>query len=123
VIWIVAAAVVFLWPSANDSSLALKLAHFAVDPSGRLPVFPPPLPMGLGDDADAVTEHDREEATYYDALDSSRLTRVRMAIRDWNDPLEVGTQRQALIALIVLGALLLWRLDDSQRKSPDEPSD
>ena len=121
-IWIVAIVVVFLWPSANDTSLALKLAHLAADPLHSLPMFPPPLPIGLGDDGGAVMEHDAQEAAYYAAMDEGGVTRLRMTIRDWEDPFPVGTQRQALTALAVLGVLLVWRLDDSSRKKPAEPT-
>jgi hypothetical protein len=120
VIWIVAAAVVLLWPSANNRSLLAKFASFAVDPGGSLPVLPPPIPLGLGDDADFVMQHDAQQAAYYDAYDSSAITRARMIVRDWTNPLAVATTRQILIALVVFGGLLAWRLDASKRTSGAE---
>lgn len=103
--------VILGWPDGDGESLAVKIAHFAVDPSGDLPSLPPPIPMGLGDNADAVMAHDAAEAAYYDAYDSSAIARSRMAVRDWRDPLDPSTQRQILIAVVVAGVLLAWRLD------------
>jgi hypothetical protein len=120
VIWVVAAALVLLWPAASGRSLAAKAVNLAADPRGSLPFLPPPIPMGLGDDADAVTAHDTQEAAYYDAYGSSAVIRARMAMRDWSDPLDPGTQRQLLIALAVIGTLLVWRLDDSKRRGSVE---
>lgn len=119
-IWVVAAAVVLLWPTSNDRSLAVKSVNFIADPRGRLPILPPPIPLGLGDNADAVIAHDTQEAAYYDAYQSSALTRFRMAMRDWSIPFDPGTTRQILIGLVVLGLLLVWRLDASKReRAPD----
>jgi hypothetical protein len=110
VIWVVAAAVLLLWPLSDSPSLAVKTVHFAADPLGRLPVLPEPLPMGLGDDADIVMEHDLRTQEYYDAYESSAWVRTRMKLRDWRPRVATSTERQILIAFTVLGALLVWRL-------------
>jgi hypothetical protein len=117
---VVAAALVLLWPSANDRSLAAKAVNFVADPRGTLPVLPPPIPLGAGDNADVVIAHDEQEAAYYDAYDGSALTRFRMRMRDWTMPLAPGTTRQILIAVAVLGLLLVWRLDASKREPTAE---
>jgi len=114
VIWVVALISIMFWPSEASPSLAVKALHFGVDPFHRLPVLPPPLPMGLGDDADAVILHDTQENAYYDAYDSSWMNRLRMKLRDWRDPLDPTTERQLLVGLIVLGSLLIWRLEGSR---------
>lgn len=114
VIWVVAAAVLLLWPLADSPSLAVKAAHFAADPRGTLPVLPEPLPLGLGDDADVVMQHDYQTQAYYDAYDSSAWVRFRMRVRDWSPGVSVGTERQILMVFVVLGALLIWRLGASE---------
>lgn len=100
--------------------MVVKALNFAADPLDRLPVLPPPIPMGLGDDAEAVALHDMQEVAYYDAYESSALNRVRIELRDWRDPFDPVTERQALIALAVLGALLVWRLDDTKTNPTSE---
>ncbi len=105
-----------LWPTANDRSLATKAVNFIADPRGHLPALPPPIPLGLGDDADAVIAHDEQEAAYYDAYNGSAVTRFRMTMREWRIPLSPGTTRQILIAVAVLGLLLLWRLEGSKHE-------
>src|SRR5213593_3618340 len=63
----VALLVVFVWPPAGDKSLVAKFVNWAVDPRDELPVLPPQLGLGLGDDPDAVAAHDLETQRY-DAL-------------------------------------------------------
>jgi hypothetical protein len=110
VIWTVAVAMVLAWPLGGNRSLAVKAVNFGADPLGRLPSMPPPLPMGLGDDGDAVALYDQQVAAFYDAYDASAWTRVRMRLRDWRDPIDPTTERQLLTAFAVLGAVLTWRL-------------
>lgn len=115
----VALGVVLLWPPGDGRSLAVKALNFAADPLHGLPVLPPPLPMALGDDGDAVTLHDAREAEYYRAYQGSAITRARITLRDWRDPLDPTTERQLLVAFAVVGALLVRRL----WVSGSEPSD
>lgn len=121
VIWTVALVLLLFWPLEGARGLAVKAVNFAADPLSNLPVLPPPLPLGLGDNADAVVEYDQQVAEYYDAWDSSGWTRARMRLRDWRDPLAPTTERQVLVAFAVLGALLVWRLSD--RKGSKEGAD
>jgi hypothetical protein len=88
VIWVVATAVLLLWPLGDS----------------------PSLPMGVGDDGEAVMQHDMQTAQYYDAWDSSAWTRTRIRVRDWRPGVSPATERQILIAFVVLSALLVWRL-------------
>jgi hypothetical protein len=110
IIWLVAVVVILAWPAGDGGSLFVKALHRAVDPSSSLPVWPPPLPMGLGDDGDAVTAHDAQEAEYYRQYNASRMTRWRMAMKVAHDPVEPSTARQLLVGFAVLGALAVWRL-------------
>ncbi len=93
----------------------MKAVNSAVDPSGALPVVPPALPMGLDDDGDAVTEHDTQLTAYYQAREQSAMTRVRMDLKNATDPLDTSTQRQLLVGLVVIAALVVWRMDGSRR--------
>jgi hypothetical protein len=110
VIWIVALLLILMWPPGTGRSLGVKLVNWAVDPTGSLPALPESLPPGLEDNGDAVTEHDLFEQEYYRARDRSSLARWRMDMKDWIDPFEPQTERQVLVALGVLAALLTWRL-------------
>ena len=114
VIWPVALLVVLAWPPDQGRSLAVKLVNWVADPAASLPVSPPPLPMGLDDDGDAVTEHDMLETAYLQGRERSALTRVRLDLRDGGDPLDPSTQRQLLVGLAVVAALAVWRLDQKR---------
>jgi hypothetical protein len=111
VIWVVALVVVFAWPPASGRSLGAKLVNWAADPRGTLPALPPPLPVGLDDDGDAVSEHDQLETAYYQFRERSAITRWRMDLRDSADPFDASTERQLLVAISVAAALVVWRME------------
>jgi hypothetical protein len=110
-IWTLTILILIAWPSGNGRSLAVTALRWAVDPTGSLPHLPPPLPMALDDDGDAVAAHDAAERDYYRALDASRTARWRMKLREAEEPLEPAIERQLLVGAAVLGALLVWRLN------------
>lgn len=107
----VTAILVLAWPPDRGRSLGVKALSWIVDPSGSLPAFPPPLPMGLDDDGDAVAAHDAQETAYYMRRNGSTLTRWRMNAKDATDPGDPQTERQLLIGLAVAAALVVWRID------------
>jgi hypothetical protein len=109
IIWAAAALLVLAWPPAEGRSLMLKGASRLVDPLNSLPALPPPLPMGLDDDGDAVAAHDTQEREYYRVRDTSAATRWRMAIKAARDPFDATTERQLLVGAAVFAALLVWR--------------
>ena len=111
IIWTVAALLVLAWPPDTGRSLAMKIANRVVDPTGALPALPPPLPMGLDDNGDAVAAHDAQEAEYYRLHDRSRTTRWRMDLKTAGEPLDPSTERQLLVGVAVLSALGVWRLN------------
>jgi hypothetical protein len=111
IIWPIALLIVLAWPPDKGRSLGMKVVSWAVDPSGTLPVLPPPLPMGLDDDGDAVAEHDMLETAYFQARERSATTRYRMDVKNAGDPLESSTQRQLLVGIGVIAALLVWRME------------
>jgi hypothetical protein len=115
--WIVicAAAILLIagWPPDKGRSLGVKAVNWIADPAGTLPSLPPALPMALDDDGDAVTEHDAREREYYRAFGASRLTRWRMTLKETGEPLDPMTERQLLVGLGVLSALIVWRLSKS----------
>ena len=98
------------WPPERGPSLLIKGVHWIVDPAGALPALPPPLPPGMGDNGDAVAEHDTTEAEYYRLYNSSAFTRWRMRVKVADDPfnLDRTTARQLLLAAVA--AFWLWRL-------------
>ena len=111
IIWPIALLCVLAWPPSGGSSLMVKALGRIVDPFNTLPELPPPLPLGLDDDGDAVSQHDALERSYYDARDRSTLNYLRMGMKTTTDPFEPSTQRQLLIAVAVIAALGVWRLD------------
>lgn len=111
IIWTVAILVILAWPPDDGRSLLVKLVNRAADPTGSLPALPPPLPMGLDDDGDAVAAHDAAESEYYRQYNSSRSTRWRMTLKSMSEPLDLPTERQLLVGIAVLSALAVWRLN------------
>jgi hypothetical protein len=109
-IWIAAVCLILAWP-AEDRSLAVKAINWGVDPFESLPSTPSPLAMGVGDDPEAVQQHDAEEAAYYSMYNTSRLARLRLQLRDLDDPFDPATERQVLVGLVILSALSIWRLE------------
>ncbi|HYM26289.1 MAG TPA: hypothetical protein VEU08_23895 [Vicinamibacterales bacterium] len=110
IIWLATLMLVFAWPPAGDRSLGVKVLNWLVDPGGSLPNLPPPLPMGLDDDGDAVAAHDAQEIEYYRARDKSAMNRWRMTLKTARDPIDPATERQILIGIAAVSALLIWRL-------------
>ena len=109
--WTVAVLAVLAWPPDRGRSLLLKSINRVADPAGSLPALPPPLPMGLDDDGDAVSAHDAREADYYRQYNGSNMVRWRMRLKEAGEPLDPVTERQLLVGLVVLSALLVWRLN------------
>ncbi len=101
--------VLLAWP-AGGGSLAVKSIRWLADPGGTLPHLPPPLSMELGDNGDAVAEHDAAEQAYYAVAASSGWTRTRLRLTELNDPFEPATERQLIVAVAVFGVLLVWRI-------------
>jgi hypothetical protein len=113
-IWIAAAVSILAWPAQNGS-LAVKAVNWAADPFQQLPATPSPLALGRGDDMEAVQHHDAEEAAYYAMYNGSRLARVRFMLRDLEDPFDPSTERQILVGLGIVLALLVWRQESRER--------
>jgi len=123
VIWIVAVVAILAWPPDSGRSLGVKALSWMADPAGTLPELPPPLPMSLGDDGDAVAAHDALEHAYYQARERSTLTRWRMDLKDAAGPFEPATQRQLVVGMVVLSALGIWRLDAPRRNDTKDTKD
>jgi hypothetical protein len=58
-----------------------------------------------------VQQHDAEETAYYTMYNRSRFTRLRLQLRDLDDPFDPATERQVLFGLVILSALGIWRLE------------
>lgn len=105
-----AAIIVLFWPSQQNHSLAFKALSWAADPMNTLPRQPDNFSMEDGEDTAVVIAHDDQEAEYERAYASSRLERLRLRLRDMQEPFDPSTEQQVLGAIIVLGGLLVWRL-------------
>ena len=110
-----AVALVCAWPPGNDRSLAVKLMNWAVDPRGELRVLPPPFALGAGDDPDAVAAHDAQVQAYDAMYLKGGWTRRRLEWKVARDPFDAATERQVILALGLVTAYLLWRVN----RSPD----
>jgi hypothetical protein len=106
--WPLAILLLLAWPAENGS-LGVKTIRWLADPRRTLPQLPAPLSMELDDNADAVAEHDAAEQEYYRMASSSGWMRTRLRLKELSDPLDVATERQILVGVGVLGALLVWR--------------
>jgi len=118
-IWPLAIFVLLAWPAENGS-LAVKGVRWLADPRGTLPHLPAPLAMELDDNADAVAEHDAQEAEYYRVTASSGWARTRLRLKDVNDPFDPATQRQVIVGIALIGVLLVWKIggDDLTQNIP-----
>ena len=109
---IVALFVVCAWPPGDDKSLAVKFVNWAVDPRGALPTLPDQLALGMGDDPDAVNERDLQVQKYDALYLKGGWTRTRLELKVARDPFNPATERQLLVGLAVVTALIAWRMGE-----------
>jgi len=81
-----------------------------VDPTGHLPVLPRQLPLGSGDDPDAVEARDAVVRRYDRLYAEGGWTRRRMALKTAGEPIRPSTMRQLLLAAGVVIAAVAWRV-------------
>lgn len=103
-------AIVVVWPPQGGKSLALTMLNWAVDPSDQLPVLPPQLGMGLGDDPLLVEARDAEVRRFDEAFNAGGWTRQRLLLKVAGDPYDPTTTRQVLLVLGVLAWFVVWRV-------------
>lgn len=106
---LVALFIVIAWPPRDDRSLATKIVNWAVDPWDRLPVLPPQLGLGTGDDLESVNARDAIVRQYDELYQRGGWTRRRLTLKVADDPLRPSTARQLLTGLGVVTMLLVWR--------------
>ena len=106
-----AVLLVCLWPPGNDRSLAVRIVNWAVDPRGELPVLPEPFALGAGDDPDAVAEHDAQVQAYDARYAQGGWMRRRLELKVARDPFNAAMERQVILALAIVAAFLLWRMN------------
>lgn len=106
---------VALWPPEGGRSLAVQAVRWAADPSGALPVLPDQLPVGMGDDPDAVELRDEMVRAYDAAWDAGGLTQLRLRMKSARDPLPPATLRQVLLGAGVLLVGMAWRVGTRAR--------
>jgi len=109
ILFLVALAIVVLWPPGNGRSLALKVTNWAVDPAGLLPVLPAQLGPGLSDDPMAVEARDALVRRYDELYDRGPWMRLRLELKTARDPFDPATERQVLLLAGVIVWFLAWR--------------
>jgi hypothetical protein len=105
----VALFVVAAWPPGEGKSLAMKAVNWTVDPWNELPVLPPQLGLGVGDDVEAVNARDAVVRRYDSLYLKGGWTRRRLLLKAADDPFDKATTRQVLMAIGVLTAMVAWR--------------
>jgi hypothetical protein len=116
---IVALFVIFVvaaWPPTSGRSLAVKAVNWGVDPWDQLPVFPPQLGMGQGDDPEAVELRDAMVHRYDTIYNQGGWIRKRLELKVARDPFDPTTERQLLLVACVLAAYAALRAG----RSPSE---
>ena len=108
---------VISWPPQDDKSLAAKWVNWAVDPTHELPILPPQLPLGLGDDPDAVNTRDQQVRDYDALYARGGWTRKRLELKVASDPFDPTTTRQMLVVLTVAAGLIVWRLESRRARN------
>jgi hypothetical protein len=106
---VVSLTIVLAWPPRDDRSLAAKFVNWAVDPFDTLPILPPQLGLGTGDDVEAVNQRDAIVRHYDELYLQGGWTRRRLLLKVADDPLRPSTTRQLLTGLGVLTVFLVWR--------------
>lgn len=109
--------VILAWPPEDDRSLMAKFVNWAVDPAGELPVLPPQLGYGLGDDPVAVEERDAQVRRYDELYNQGGWTRTRLELKVAGDPLPRGTERQLLLVLAAAAVFAVFALNRASSRS------
>lgn len=112
---VVTLSIIALWPPQDGRSVALQIVNWAVDPSGQLPVLPPQLGYGLGDDPQVVEARDAQVRRYDIAYAEGGWTRRRLLLKVARDPFEAHTERQVLLMFGVLVWFAVWRVNGGVR--------
>jgi hypothetical protein len=110
IIWAAALLLILSWPPAEGRSLMVKAANWMVDgsPDG---FAPPRVTRGSVSLSTCTSMRSDPAATeYYRQYESSAVTRWRMQMKEAGDPLSVQTERQILVGVGVVAALMIWRL-------------
>ena len=105
----VALFVIGAWPPENDKSLSVKFVNWAADPGGKLPVLPPQLGYGVGDDPQAVEARDAQVRRYDELYNQGGWTRTRLELKVADDPLNASTERQLLLAVAAVAVFAVWQ--------------
>ena len=116
ILLVTALVIVSVWPPQDDRSLAVKFVNWVVDPGNDLPVLPPQLEVGMGDDPYAVEIRDAMVQRYDTMYDQGGLMRARLEYKVARDPFNPSTERQFLLVLGVVVAFLVWRFEGNRAR-------
>lgn len=108
--------IVVAWPPQEGKSLAVKIVNWAADPTGQLPLLPPQLGMGLGDDPQIVELRDAAVRRYDEFFNRGGLIRKRLEWKVATDPNDPVTERQLLLVAGVLSWFVVWRVSGRPRE-------
>ncbi len=108
-------AIVVLWPPVEGVSLGVKFVNWIVDPGDELPILPPQLEMGMGDDPQMVELRDAIVQRYDQMYSRGGLTRTRMDLKVARDPFDPTSERQLLLVFGVVVGFLVWRFEGERR--------
>jgi len=111
------AALAVFWPPDGGRSLAVKAINWLADPRQELPRKPSPLAIGVDDDADIVAAHDNEEHAYDAMHRGPWMGRLRLDMRDAEDPLEPSTERPLLVAAAAVVAVWVFRRQSQSQRT------
>ena len=109
--------VILAWPPEGDRSLIAKFVNWAVDPAGELPILPPQLGYGRGDDPVAVEERDAQVRRYDELYNQGGWMRKRLELKVAGDPLPRGTERQLLLVLTAAAIFAVFVLNRTSPRS------
>ena len=101
--------IITIWPPQEHRSLGVQFVNWVVDPAHRLPVLPPQLGFGVGDDPQVVEARDAEVRRYDEAYNAGGWTRLRLRLKVATDPFEPHTERQLLLLFAALTWFMTWR--------------
>ena len=111
-IWPLAILILLSWP-VDGGSLAVKGVRWLADPSGSLPQLPGSARDGSRRQRRCSCRARCRGGGVYRFVSTSGFARLRLRLKELNDPLDQSTERQLFVGIAVMGALGIWKLGGS----------